>query len=48
MDWLLILVLLAGVYTAIAFVIHRNKLWEERYRLLWPDYGVKDKSGRFF
>ena len=48
MDWLLILVFLAGVYAAIAFVIHRNKLWEERIVFYGPIMAVRTNRVGFF
>jgi membrane-associated protease RseP (regulator of RpoE activity) len=48
MDWLLILVLLAGVYTAIAFVIHRNKLWEEHIVFYGPIMALRTNRVGFF
>ena len=48
MDWLLILVLLAGIYAAIAFVIHRNKLWEERIVFYGPIMALRTHRVGFF
>jgi membrane-associated protease RseP (regulator of RpoE activity) len=48
MDWLLILVLLAGVYAAIAFVIHRNKLWEEHIVFYGPIMALRTNRVGFF
>ncbi|MCX6685026.1 MAG: site-2 protease family protein [Methanoregula sp.] len=48
MDWLLILVLLVAAYTAIAFVIHRNKLWEEHIVFYGPIMAIKTNRIGFF
>ena len=48
MDWLLILVLLVAAYTAVAFVIHRNKLWEEHIVFYGPIMAIKTKRVGFF
>jgi membrane-associated protease RseP (regulator of RpoE activity) len=48
MDWLLILILLVGAYTAIAFVIYRNKLWEERIVFYGPIMAIRTNRVGFF
>ena len=48
MDGLLILVLLVAIYAAIAFVIHRNKLWEDRIVFYGPIMAIRTKRVGFF
>ena len=48
MDGLLFLVLLVAVYAAIAFVIHRNKLWEDRIVFYGPIMAIRTKRVGFF
>ncbi|MDD1695631.1 MAG: site-2 protease family protein [Methanoregula sp.] len=48
MDWLLILVLLASVYAAVAFVIYRNKLWEEHIVFYGPVMALRTNRVGFF
>ena len=48
MDGLLILVLLVAAYAAIAFVIHRNKLWEEHIVFYGPIMAIRTKRVGFF
>jgi membrane-associated protease RseP (regulator of RpoE activity) len=48
MDGLLILVFLVAVYAAIAFVIHRNKLWEEHIVFYGPIMAIRTNRVGFF
>ncbi len=48
MDWLLILILLVAAYAAIAFVIHRNKLWEEHIVFYGPIMAIRTTHIGFF
>ena len=48
MDGLLILVLLVAIYAAIAFVIHRNKLWEEHIVFYGPIMAIRTNRVGFF
>ncbi|PKL70107.1 MAG: peptidase M50 [Methanomicrobiales archaeon HGW-Methanomicrobiales-1] len=48
MDWLLILILLVAVYAAIAFVIHRNKLWEEHIVFYGPIIAIRSNRVGIF
>jgi len=48
MNGLLILVLLVAIYAAIAFVIHRNKLWEEHIVFYGPIMAIRTKRVGFF
>jgi len=48
MDWLLILILLVAAYAAIAFVIHRNKLWEEHIVFYGPIMAIRTNRVGFF
>jgi len=48
MDWLLILILLVAAYAAIAFVIHRNKLWEEHIVFYGPIMAIRTTRIGFF
>jgi membrane-associated protease RseP (regulator of RpoE activity) len=48
MDALLILIILVAVYAAIAFVIHRNKLWEEHIVFYGPTMAIRTNRVGFF
>jgi membrane-associated protease RseP (regulator of RpoE activity) len=48
MDWLLILILLVAAYAAAAFVIHRNKLWEEHIVFYGPIMAIRSHRVGFF
>ncbi len=48
MDWLLVLILLVAIYAAIAFVIHRNKLWEEHIVFYGPIMAIRTHRVAFF
>ena len=48
MDGLLILVLLVAIYAAIAFVIYRNKLWEEHIVFYGPIMAIRTNRVGFF
>ncbi|MDO9323581.1 MAG: site-2 protease family protein [Methanoregula sp.] len=48
MDGLFILVILVAVYAAIAFVIHRNKLWEEHIVFYGPIMAIRTDRVKFF
>ncbi|MDP3564439.1 MAG: site-2 protease family protein [Methanoregula sp.] len=48
MDGLLILVFLVAAYAAIAFVIHRNKLWEEHIVFYGPIMAIRTNRVGFF
>ena len=48
MDGHLILIILVAVYTAIAFVIHRNKLWEEHIVFYGPVMAIRTNRVGFF
>jgi membrane-associated protease RseP (regulator of RpoE activity) len=48
MDGLLILIFLVAAYAAIAFVIHRNKLWEEHIVFYGPIMALRTNRVGFF
>ncbi|MFA6226173.1 MAG: site-2 protease family protein [Methanoregula sp.] len=48
MDGLLILILLVAAYAAIAFVIHRNKHWEEHIVFYGPIMAIRTDRVKFF
>jgi membrane-associated protease RseP (regulator of RpoE activity) len=48
MDWLLVLILLVAIYAAIAFVISRNKLWEEHIVFYGPIMAIRTNRVAFF
>ncbi|MEI7856546.1 MAG: site-2 protease family protein, partial [Methanomicrobiales archaeon] len=48
MDGYLILIILVAVYAAIAFVIHRNKLWEEHIVFYGPIMAIRTDRVKFF
>ena len=48
MDWLLVLILLVAAYAAIAFVIQRNKLWEEHIVFYGPIMAIRTNRVGFF
>ncbi|MDO9326896.1 MAG: site-2 protease family protein, partial [Methanoregula sp.] len=48
MNGYLILIILVAVYAAIAFVIHRNKLWEEHIVFYGPIMAIRTNRVAFF
>jgi membrane-associated protease RseP (regulator of RpoE activity) len=48
MDWLLVFILLVAAYAAIAFVIQRNRLWEEHIVFYGPIMAIRTNRVAFF
>jgi len=48
MDWLLPLIVVASLYGALAFYIHRKKLWEDHITFYGPIMAIRSRSVGFF
>ena len=48
MNWILLVILLLGVYTAVAYYIHSRKLWEDRITFYGPIMAIKTNRIGFF